>query len=329
MQLLEALDFARGSCDEKSTMRVLQFCRIKNGTLSATDFELTATVPVDADIEACPKLKTLYDAAKLCPDATLRLVEEGKRLRMTGKGFQCMIDCVPEDDYPSAPDEDHEDWKSIDGEGLVEAFEAVRPFAGTDDVRYWMNGVLVRPDGVTAANGHSICQVRFETGFERDMVVPAHMVDEVVRIGEAPVRGLAAEKHIALVYDTRASLSSTLIDVEWPDTERLMQPVDDLPAVPEGLFYAVKMLKPFAHKQAPSLHIAPWGVGTHSDPCEGTSMEVDGMAPDAGMLVAYDVLEKVGKVATRIDFGTPEAGKAVPFADDAGELRGVFMPMRG
>jgi len=97
------------------------------------------------------------------------------------------------------------------------------------------------------------------------LILPTHLITEILRIGETPVEILVTDGTVALIYDTFRIRAQQVMG-EWPTQLKAL--VDRLQSVclsevPAGLFEAVEELKPFfPDPKIPIVEFGPEGVST-------------------------------------------------------------------
>ncbi len=317
------LTFVRGAVADKDLVPVLTHFHIQDGHIQggngrlAIDIacaqlaEFNITVPADKFIKA-------VDGCEDEPELTLT---EGGQLRVKHGSFRVLLPLGEHDAFPRvelAGEELTGTWT-----GFIKALRILKPFIGTDASRVWSCGILMQ-DGVGYATNNVIL-VRVPLGFgslgfgslNEPVNIPAFAVDELLRIGQDPVRVLRSDNAVTFVFPGGGWLRTQLLDLGWPDLSNFFIGTDvDLP---KNLANAVQKIVPFCpNSKLPVIRFADGGVCTE----DGTmSARVDGLElPDA--LFRAEPLMDVLKVATHADFSKAPS----PFIGDG--VQGVIIGLR-
>lgn len=235
----------------KATLPILSHLHLSTnatGELQAqsTDLETTLTASVLAEAgddhpgTCCADAHKLASIAKrLEPGDSVRLALEGERLIVRAGRSRWTLGTLPAADWPQPTFGEAQARAELAAEPLRTALAAVHGAMARNDVRYYLNGVLLEidPDGaarVIATDGHrlhhaplngplsALAEAEPERGEVRQVILPAQVVDAMLRL-------LSATDTAQLAIGTRSvrlerdglSLHAKLVDGRYPDWRRV------------------------------------------------------------------------------------------------------------
>lgn len=306
----DALHFVQGAVSDKDLVPVLTHFHIKDGAVQGTNGRLTLSAPLDAIgdviVPAIPMLKAL-DA---CKQPTVSLTE--KSLMIKDGRFSARLPRSTDVFPVAAPPEGEQHAVN----GIIDALRKLRPFICDDATRLWACGVLFR-GGAAYATNNAVLATTEAPVFERDVILPTAVIDELLRIKDEPDRMVVGESVIGFYWGERWLKASVLKD-EWPPVEDML-PDTDLDEIPEQIAEEVERISPFCEdKFFPVIEFNEHGIRTQ----EGNiAAEISGYAfPEAKYHAK--MLSLVLKHARYADFSAPPT----PWAGDG--LRGLIAQVR-
>ena len=181
--------------------------------------------------------RKLCDIVRMLPDqAQVRLVQAGDSLNVqSGRGRYKLV-TLPGDAFPEFERSAPECEAEIPAEVLLGALYRTRFAAASNDVRFYLNGVMLRlADGTletTASDGHRLALSRSPVGYEgnqKAVIVPIRSVDEMIRLLKTvsgPVKVLLAESSIQIEAGA-VCFASKLIEGRYPDAQRVIPNATD------------------------------------------------------------------------------------------------------
>lgn len=272
------------------------------------DTGITALVPADRFIKAIGDANTnltfVLNESKL-------IIKKG-RLRVT-------INTLPIDSFPVTDDFDGEEVKF--DKNILRDLKRLVPFISNDASRPWSNSVLVRDGYAYATNNVLLARVPFYT--DRELIIPSHLVTELLRIDQIPDAIHVTEHAVSVLYDT-FRLRGQQVMGEWP--LQLVALVERIaasspPLLPEGLLQAVEDLKPFfPDPKMPIVEFGQEGVSTQ----EGIHCAIVEQAGLPESKYRYESLITMLNVATHADFHAyPDP---IPFKGD--KIEGLLSGLR-
>ena len=238
--LLKPLQAVIGVVERRQTMPILANVLLvaKNGQLAitATDLEVelvaSAEVEVDTGGEVTVPGRKLLDICRALPDgAEVSLSQSGDKIALRSGRSKFSLTTLPAAEFPTV--EDIEASQSIDvPQGiLVRLLEKTHFSMAQQDVRYYLNGLLLETGGshlrAVATDGHrlALCQQELEKAKLKDqqVIVPRKGVLELQRLlsGEGAVTLEFGTNHIRIQLDG-IRFTSKLIDGRFPEYERVI-----------------------------------------------------------------------------------------------------------
>ena len=238
--LLHALQVLQGVASGRNTLPILSNVLIQaaDGKIEcvATDLEVGIKIAVEGVIQEegaiTVSAKKLSDIVKELPeDQTIHLLTTANdRVEIKcGDGVYKIIG-LPDDEFPQLPSIDGHSL-TIDGETLRAVLRRTEFAAATEDVRYFLNGLyfsfledrteIVATDAIWLALAH--CEPLSAPENVQGIIVPLKAVKEIERTfaESSEVRVSILENQI-LLADERATLTTRLIDGDYPKYEKLI-----------------------------------------------------------------------------------------------------------
>ncbi|AGA35438.1 DNA polymerase III beta subunit [Thioalkalivibrio nitratireducens DSM 14787] len=242
--MTETLQRIVGAAEKRLTMPILGNVRIRAGgegiQLDTTDLELawkaTSAGEISPGVDVTVAVKKLLDIVRAAPpESTIQARVEGDHLSVGFGASRFSLATLPGADYPEWELESIEHWVEMPQRLLRRLIEATMFSMAQQDVRYYLQGLLLVAQGDTlravATDGHrlAVSEADLETplGVEQECIVPRKTVQELRRNlldDETPVAVGFAPGQVAFDFGV-ARLTSKVIDGRFPDYERVI-PVD-------------------------------------------------------------------------------------------------------
>lgn len=281
MEIEKALKFVSSAVSAASSLSGIgsNHFIIENGQVRATNGTLTLGAPIFLDLKCTPKASVMQNAVKQCKDViSLSLVNSGNRLRVSSGKFSAYVPCQPERELPEIPKPSGQQVE-LSKDALRHAFTSLERFVGTDELRPWTNGVLLRGGSAYATNNVSLAecwlggaQVPFEVN------IPSVAVKEILKIKEDPTSILVDGHSITFMYEDGRWVKSRLLETDWPEVIYNIlnaEGINPQPFPPE-LFEAVKALDNMKEPDR-RIYLKDGYVATSEDYGVGSRYEVDGL----------------------------------------------------
>ena len=238
--LLKPLQAVIGVVERRQTMPILAnlLIVVKDGQLSitATDLEVelvaSALVDATADGEITVPGRKLLDICRALPeDAEIAILLTGDKLAVRSGRSKFSLTTLPASEFPTVEDISGSDAVDVPQATLVKLFEKTHFSMAQQDVRYYLNGLLIETGKkvlrAVATDGHrlALCEVELENAeaSEQQVIVPRKGVLELQRLlsGEGSVVLELGSNHIRAQLDG-IRFTSKLIDGRFPEYERVI-----------------------------------------------------------------------------------------------------------
>lgn len=238
--LLKPLQAVIGVVERRQTMPILSNVLLvaKDGQLSvtATDLEVELVAKVDVDVETGGEItvsgRKLLDICRALPDgASIAVSVSGEKLHVRSGRSKFALATLPAAEFPSVEDVKASQRISVAQEVLGRLIEKTHFSMAQQDVRYYLNGMLLESGGnhlrTVATDGHrlALCQAELEGANldEQQVIVPRKGVLELQRLlsGEGSVDIVLGANHIQIELEG-IRFTSKLIDGRFPEYDRVI-----------------------------------------------------------------------------------------------------------
>jgi len=238
--LLEALQKVAGAIERRSTMPILAnvLLRVEDGRLIliGTDLEIELVTRIEVEGEngeTTVPARKLLDICRLLPTGTpIRCtLKDGRTLETRAGRSRFSLATLPSDNYPEFMLKGEETQTRIASEALRKLLSKTLFAMAQQDVRYYLNGLLLELDGTfirgVASDGHRLawCEQALEQPVEelRQPIVPRKGIQELARLleGEEETVLLRLTPHRIRVELPDVVFSAKLIDGRYPDYRRV------------------------------------------------------------------------------------------------------------
>lgn len=316
--MLNELKFVQGAVAKKDFLPALTHFRIEDGKIRSFNGTLALCTPLDIDIDCTPKAVPFVKAIQNSKaTVSMHLTKTGK-LSIKSGAFKAFVECVDIETPHVLPEGDLYD---IDGDTLLKGLKQVEPFIGDDASRPWSNGVLLKGPSLFATN--NVCVIEYWTGLEFPVTcnIPRSAVREMLRIGKPPIQAQATETSICFHYEGGQWIRTSLLATKWPNLEKILSVPCDPKPIPDELYEALDVVKPFVDKLQ-RVYIKDSIISSSLVNDEGASYEM----PDFPFEGAYSLsmLTKLKGIATSLDFAMyPDP--CIFYGD---KIRGAIIGMR-
>jgi len=238
--LLKPLQAVIGVVERRQTMPILAnlLVVVKNGQLSltATDLEVelvgSVIVESESDGEITVPGRKLLDICRALPEgAEISVSLTGDKLAVRSGRSKFSLTTLPAAEFPTVEDISSSEAIEVPQETLIKLFEKTHFSMAQQDVRYYLNGLLIETGTkvlrAVATDGHrlALCEVELENAKtpEQQVIVPRKGVLELQRLlsGEGTVELEFGSNHIRAQLDG-IRFTSKLIDGRFPEYERVI-----------------------------------------------------------------------------------------------------------
>ncbi len=240
-QLLKPLLKVGGVVERRQTLPILANILISAKKdrldITATDLEVelktSAAAESEAEFEFTVPARKLGDICKALPEgAEIELEVKGDRVVLKSAKSRFTLSLLPAADFPTIEPTAANRRVKIDGLMLRGLFEKTQFAMAQQDVRYYLNGMLLELRGnmvrAVATDGHRLAltetEVRDAADSETQVILPRKAVLELGRLlgdhaGEVELE--ISPNHIRARFGDN-SFTSKLIDGRFPDYERVI-----------------------------------------------------------------------------------------------------------
>ncbi len=244
--LLKPLSDIGGVVERRQTLPILSNVYI---ALDETGMALTGT---DLEVEIVSKItgvkgeaseitvaaRKLLDICRALPEeATLAFKLEGDRVKIQSGRSRFSLQTLPAEDFPRIETSEWNYEFNVSPTKLKHLFEKTAFSMAQQDVRYYLNGLLLELTGKTvcavATDGHRLAKTEIlldqDGATKHQIIVPRKAVQELLRLleeGDQVVKVQISENHLRI--STEATIFTTkIIDGRYPDYEKVIP--TDLP----------------------------------------------------------------------------------------------------
>lgn len=355
--VLRPLQSVIGVVERKQTMPILSnvLLVVRDGVLSVTatdlEVELVAEVGVDdaVDGEITVPGRKLHDIFRALPEgARVEASLSGERVTVKAGRSRFTLSTLRGGDFPTVEGIDAKQAFSVDAEALKHVLDKTHFSMAQQDVRYYLNGLLLETDGAclrgVATDGHRLALAEVDldapTAQNDQHIVPRKGVLELSRLlgDEGKVELVLGKSHIRVTVDG-LQMTSKLIDGRFPDYTRV------IPTSPEKVIVGDRQVLRQALQRAAILSNEKYrGVRLalaenaltieannpeQEEAVESVEVEYDGEPMEIGFNVNY-LLDALGAVeGERVSIGVTDGNSSCLITGHGGErAKFVVMPMR-
>lgn len=238
--LLKPLQAVIGVVERRQTMPILSnvLLVVRDGVLSvtATDLEVELVATTEVAMEASGEItvsgRKLLDICRALPDGSdIDITLSGEKLVVRSGRSKFSLVTLPAAEFPSVEDIKAGQTIQVSQEILGRLIEKTHFSMAQQDVRYYLNGMLLEAGGkylrAVATDGHrlALCQAEISDGKleQQQVIVPRKGVLELQRLmdGEGDLNIELGPNHIRIQLQG-IRFTSKLIDGRFPEYERVI-----------------------------------------------------------------------------------------------------------
>jgi DNA polymerase-3 subunit beta len=355
--ILAPLQAVIGVVERRQTMPILANVLITGRgeqlSITATDLEVELVAKANVTLEQAGEItlpgRKLLDIVKALPDkAKVTISIEGERATVRSGKSRFTLATLPASDFPTVEDIRAQKAIMISQSALRRLLDKTHFSMAQQDVRYYLNGMLMEADGKTlrtvATDGHrlSYCEttLEHEAGSAQQVIVPRKGVLELQRLlaGEGNVELAIGTNHVrAQIGDIR--FTSKLIDGRFPEYSRVIpsNPTKKVTADRDVLRSALQRAAILSNEKYRGIRLAVRPgllvLQSHNPEQEEAEEEVEvnyaGEELEIGFNVNY-LLDALAAVdGGQVDLGLTDANNSCLLSSAATpQAKYVVMPMR-
>jgi DNA polymerase-3 subunit beta len=355
-RILEPLQAVMGVVERRQTMPILAnvLLSVKNGRLAvtATDLEVELVAGTDVTVQQQGDItipgRKLLDIVRALPDKVMvALTVEGDKATVKAGKSRFVLSTLPASDFPSIDEINPQLSFEVEQTALKRLIDKTHFSMAQQDVRYYLNGMLVEADGkslrTVATDGHrlALCEMELATRpGAQQVIVPRKGVLELQRLigAEGTVSVQLGTNHVrATLGDIR--FTSKLIDGRFPEYGRVIpaSPARVLKADREMLRRALQRTAILSNEKYRGIRLALRQnllvLTAHNPEQEEAEEEVEvnyqGEEFEVGFNVNY-LLDALAAIdGAEVEVGLTDANSScLVRAPGGGAGRYVVMPMR-
>ena len=237
--LLKPLQAVIGVVERRQTMpilsNVLLVAKGNDLAVTATDLEVElvaqAEVAVETEGEITVSGRKLLDICRALPEGSdVDLSLSGEKVVVRSGRSKFSLATLPAAEFPTVEDIKSGQTVTVDQAVLGRLIEKTHFSMAQQDVRYYLNGMLVETGGkhlrAVATDGHrlALCEAEVDVAVdEQQVIVPRKGVLELQRLlsGEGTVDLELGENHVRVQLEG-IRFTSKLIDGRFPEYERVI-----------------------------------------------------------------------------------------------------------
>jgi DNA polymerase-3 subunit beta len=357
--LLRPLQIVSGIVERRHTLPILANILIrKDGervSFLSTDIEVQITTHAEvgsgAEIAATTvAARKLLDILRALPEGDdVSLTLANKRMTVQSGKSRFALQTLAAEEFPTvAQAEQYNATLTLPQKTLKHLFNMVHFAMAQQDIRYYLNGLLLVVDGgnviAVATDGHRLafCQVQTDQEFQRqEVIIPRKTIIELQRLleeSDEPVQLDIAANQVKLGF-ADIELVSKLVEGKFPDYTRVVPKnyKNDFTIDRDRLLRALQRTAIMTSDKFKGVRcvISPGSMkisSTNADQEEAVEeLEIDygGDSIDIGFNVSYllDVLNNLKCDNVNIALGDANSSALITIPDNA-DFRYVVMPMR-
>ena len=238
--LLKPLQSVIGVVERRQTMPILANLLLKTQGdrlyVTATDLEVELVAETEVGVEAPGEItvpgRKLYDICKALPDGVdVKLSVAGDRVTLSASRGRFTLSSLGAADFPTVEDIAAQHDLQVDQRGLRRLLEKTHFSMAHQDVRYYLNGLLLEADEQTlravATDGHrlALSELQLDTPTQRSeqVILPRKAVLELQRLleGDGEVALTLGTNHVRVQLGA-IRFTSKLIDGRFPEYGRVV-----------------------------------------------------------------------------------------------------------
>ena len=238
--ILKPLQSVIGVVERRQTMPILanvllttQDSRLQ---VAATDLEVELVAETEVEVETPGEItvpgRKLHDICRALPEGVnVELSVSGERVTLKAARSRFTLSSLRAEDFPVVEDIAAQQDVRVDQHGLRKLLDKTHFSMAQQDVRYYLNGLLLEADGYTlravATDGHrlALAELQLDTPAQRgeQVILPRKAVLELMRLldGDGEVALSLGTNHLQVQLGP-IRFTSKLIDGRFPEYGRVI-----------------------------------------------------------------------------------------------------------
>jgi DNA polymerase III subunit beta len=355
--LLRPLQVVSGIVERRQTLPILANILVRkegeNVSFTATDLELqirtSAAIGAGKDAAATTvAARKLVDILRALPESDVQLALANKKLSVASGKSRFNLQTLAAEEFPTVAQAEFTADFTLPAATLKYLLSMVHFAMAQQDIRYYLNGMLLVVDGTTvravATDGHrlALCEVQKDSASPKiEAIIPRKTILELSRLlpdNEDPVRVQMAATQVKFSFGD-IELISKLVEGKFPDYQRVVPAANNKVFVigREDLMHALQRAAILTTDKFKGVRLvlATGALKINStnadqeDAQEELEIDYTGETLDIGFNVNYllDVLLNVK--GEQLKFALGDAlGSALMMLPESEKFKYVVMPMR-
>jgi DNA polymerase III subunit beta len=355
--LLRPLQVVSGIVERRQTLPILANILVRkdgeNVSFTATDLELqirtSAAIGAGKDAAATTvAARKLVDILRALPESDVQLALANKKLSVASGKSRFNLQTLAAEEFPTVAQAEFTADFALPAATLKYLLSMVHFAMAQQDIRYYLNGMLLVVDGTTvravATDGHrlALCEVQKDGASPKiEAIIPRKTILELSRLlpdTEDPVRIQMAATQVKFTFGD-IELISKLVEGKFPDYQRVVPAANTkvFTISREDLMHALQRAAILTTDKFKGVRLvlASGALKINStnadqeDAQEELEIDYTGDALDIGFNVNYllDVLLNVKGEQLRFALGDA-LGSALMMLPESEKFKYVVMPMR-
>jgi len=240
--LLHPLAVVSGVVERRQTLPILSNVLLR--PKGPKTIEITATdLEVEVVVESQPQQLTgspltvnarkLLDICRAIPEgANVRIQQDGEKLVVKAGKSRFSLLTLPAADFPAIETTDWLETVEVTQTGLRHLLEATQFCMAQQDVRYYLNGMLLEFTGkalrAVATDGHRMAIATLElakaVSADRQIIIPRKAIVELVRsleVNDEPATIRVGNNHVQVACNGK-TFTAKLVDGRFPDYTKVV-----------------------------------------------------------------------------------------------------------
>lgn len=249
-QLIRPLQMVNGIVERRQTLPILSniLLKVNDGKLklASTDLEIEMLTEVGADEQqggetTLPARKFLDICRSLADDAQIEVSVTAERATLRSGKSRFVLSTLPAGEFPSIEVEQALSSFTLPQGRLREALVRTHFAMAQQDVRYYLNGMLMEVDRkavhLVATDGHrlALCEIQNDSKIEskQSVIVPRKAIQELMRLlsDDDQTAEVRLGNNFVQVVTPEMHFTSKLIDGRFPDYQNVIPTKDNKTAV--------------------------------------------------------------------------------------------------
>lgn len=356
--LLEPLQAVIGVVERRQTMPVLanillSGSEIEGLSITATDLEVELVAKVGVEVEQAGEItvpgRKLFDICRALPEGAKVSVDlKGEKVTVRAGRSRFTLSTLPAAEFPTVDDIKAQQKIVLPQPLLRRLIEKTQFSMANQDVRYYLNGMLLEVAGPTirsvATDGHrlAMCELTVDglDSTPQQVILPRKGVLELQRLigGDGDCTLEIGSNHLRVALDG-IQLTSKLIDGRFPDYDRVIPKESDAPMLADrhALSDCLNRIRILANEKYKGVRVelkpGSVTVQAHNPEQEEAEEEIEVQYEGAAMEIGFNVeyliaaLRALDAENARLEF-RDSASSCLIQDPERRDCKYVVMPMR-